>query len=152
MFDAGMLFLHVAGAVIWNGGMLFAHQVLRPAAGPLDSAPRLALWVRVFRRFFPWVWASIAALVSSGYIMVASRLGGLAQVKPYVWAMQGLGLAMIVIFCWVFFRVFPALRLAAEAGLTEEGLVHLALIRRLIGINIIIGLVTIAVATGGRFT
>lgn len=150
MFDSGMLFLHIAGAVIWNGGMLFAHQVLRPAASPLDSAARLALWVRVFRRFFPWVWASIAALVSSGYIMVASRLGGLAQVKPYVWAMQGLGFAMIVIFCWIFFRVFPALRLSVDAGLTEDGLMHLASIRRLVGINIIIGLITIAVATGGR--
>ena len=37
------LFLHILAAVIWVGGMFFAHQMLRPAAGKLDPAQRLPL-------------------------------------------------------------------------------------------------------------
>ena len=38
---------HILAAVIWVGGMFFAHMVLRPSAGLLDSPTRLALWERV---------------------------------------------------------------------------------------------------------
>jgi len=60
------LALHIVAAVIWVGGMFFAYMVLRPSAGPLEPALRLPLWHRVFGRFFPWVWASIVALLASG--------------------------------------------------------------------------------------
>jgi len=49
--------LHVLAAVIWVGGMFFAHMVLRPSAGPLEPAVRLSLWSRVFPRFFFWVFS-----------------------------------------------------------------------------------------------
>ncbi len=63
------LAIHILAAVIWVGGMFFAYLVLRPSAGPLEPALRLSLWQRVFARFFPVVWASILALVASGYGM-----------------------------------------------------------------------------------
>src|ERR1700675_1888451 len=47
---------HILAAVIWVGGMFFALMVLRPSTGPLEPAVRLALWHRVFSRFFAWVW------------------------------------------------------------------------------------------------
>ena len=47
--------LHILAAIVWIGGMFFAVLVLRPAAGPLEPPDRLALWRRVFARFFPWV-------------------------------------------------------------------------------------------------
>jgi len=34
------LAFHILAAVIWVGGMFFAHMVLRPSAGPLDSFSR----------------------------------------------------------------------------------------------------------------
>ena len=37
---AVLLALHVLAAVIWVGGMFFAYMVLRPSAGPLESASR----------------------------------------------------------------------------------------------------------------
>jgi uncharacterized membrane protein len=46
------LAIHTLAAVIWVGGMFFAHVVLRPSAKPLDPATRLALWERVLGRFF----------------------------------------------------------------------------------------------------
>ena len=45
--------------------MFFAYVVLRSSAGPLESETRLALWHRVFGKFFPWVWASIIVLLAS---------------------------------------------------------------------------------------
>ena len=57
------LILHILAAVVWVGGMFFAHQVLRPAAGALDPGPRLMLWERVLGRFFPWVIAAIVLLL-----------------------------------------------------------------------------------------
>ena len=50
------LALHILAAVAWVGGMLFAHQMLRPAARALEPGTRLPLWHRVFSRFFPLVW------------------------------------------------------------------------------------------------
>jgi len=51
------LVLHSLSAVLWVGGMFFAHQVLRPAAAALEPGPRLTLWSRVLGRFFGWVFA-----------------------------------------------------------------------------------------------
>ena len=82
----GLLF-HILAAVIWVGGMFFAHQMLRPAAGALDPAQRLPLWRRVFSRFFPWVWASIVALLASGYAMIFLGFGGFGHVGLYVHVM-----------------------------------------------------------------
>ena len=73
------LILHVLGAVIWVGGMFFAYMALRPSAGALEHAMRLALWQRVFSHFFPWVWASILALLTSGYGMVFLGFGGFRE-------------------------------------------------------------------------
>jgi hypothetical protein len=44
-------------AVVWVGDRFFACMVLRHSVGPLEPAVRLALWHRVFDRFFPWVCA-----------------------------------------------------------------------------------------------
>jgi uncharacterized membrane protein len=150
MFDTGFLLLHVAAAITWVGGMFFAHQVLRPAAISLAATERLALWVRVFERFFPWVWASIIALVLSGYAMVSGRLGGFAQVGLYVWIMQGLAFAMIAIFFWIYFHSFRTLRGANNTGQIDMGLAQLAVIRRLVGINIVLGFAAAMVGAAGR--
>ncbi|WP_343074980.1 hypothetical protein [sulfur-oxidizing endosymbiont of Gigantopelta aegis] len=45
--------LHLLSAVIWVGGMFFAHMILRPSAvEQLEPPQRLPLWVAVFGRFF----------------------------------------------------------------------------------------------------
>jgi uncharacterized membrane protein len=61
------LLLHLLAAVIWVGGMFFAHVALRPvAAAQLESPVRLTLWAGVFKVFFPWVFAAIATLLLTG--------------------------------------------------------------------------------------
>lgn len=90
-----LLFLHLAGVVLWVGGMFFAWMCLRPvAAVQLEPPARLKLWVAVFARFFPWVWGAAPTIVLSG--------------------------------------------------------LALGQIRRLVGFNLILGFVTIAVASLGR--
>ena len=47
------ILLHVVSAVLWVGGMFFAHVCLRPiVVGQLEPPQRLKLWVGVFGRFF----------------------------------------------------------------------------------------------------
>lgn len=145
------LLLHVWSAVIWVGGMFFAWMVLRPvAAGQLEAPARLALWNGVFRRFFPWVFAAIAMLLATGYWMVLFFYGGFGNVGLYVHLMHWSGYAMILIFLHVYFA--PTRRLAAAVAATDwpAGGRQLAQIRRLVGINLLLGLAVIAIASGGR--
>lgn len=144
-----MMMLHVLGIVIWVGGMFFAHQILRPvAADRLEPPLRLPLWVGVFRRFFPWVWACVAAILASGLVMIG-LLGGMGGVPLYVHAMLGIGIVMMAIFAYVFFVPFGRLQRAVLNQDWKAGGASLANIRQLVGINLTLGLVTIAIATAG---
>ena len=146
------LLLHILAAVIWVGGMFFAHVVLRPvAAGQLEPPQRLALWVGVFKRFFPMVFAAIATLLATGYWMVLSFYGGFDAVGMYVHIMIWTGYVMMLIFFHVFFAPFKRLKRAVEAGDWATGGKSLVQIRVLVGINLVIGLAVIAIASGGRY-
>lgn len=144
--------LHLLAAVLWVGGMIFAHQMLRPvAAAQLEPSLRQPLWIGVFSRFFPWVWVAIVTLPLTGYWMVFAVFGGFAHVGPYVHIMNGLGLVMIAIFLYVFFGPYQGLKRAAAAQMWPEGKVHLDRIRTMVGINMVLGIVTIAIGAGGRY-
>lgn len=144
--------LHVMAVVIWVGGMFFAHRALRPvAASQLEPPVRLTLWVGVFGKFFPWVWVSVVTILVTGFWMIFMYLGGFKGVGMYVHIMLLLGIIMMAIFFHVFFAPFKRLKAAVSAEDWPTGGKQLAQIRMLVGINTIIGLVTIAVASGGRF-
>lgn len=146
------LLLHVLSAVIWVGGMFFAYVALRPvAASLLDPPARLALWAAVFARFFPWVFASIALILVTGVWMILAVLGGFAAVGGYIHLMLALGIGMMLIFFHVYFAPFRGLQQAVALQDWPAGGRHLAQIRVLVGINLMLGLVTVAVAAGGRF-
>ncbi len=144
--------LHVLSVVIWVGGMFFAHQCLRPvAAGQLEPPLRLRLWVGVFGRFFPWVWGCVLIVLASGLWMIFSVYGGMGGVALHVHLMFGMGLVMAGVFFYVFFVPYRALRMAVEAEDWQEGARELARIRRLVGFNLLLGLATVAVASGGMY-
>lgn len=144
--------LHLLAAVIWVGGMFFAYMALRPAAAQLLEPPqRLPLWVASFKKFFPWVWVAVAALPITGYWMVFQFWGGMANVGLHVHLMQGLGWLMILLYMHVFFAPFKKLKLRVIEGNWPEAGAQLNRIRRTIGINLILGLVVIAIASGGRY-
>lgn len=144
--------LHVLSAVAWVGGMFFAWMVLRPVAGTLLEPPlRLMLWLRVFDRFFPWVWASVLALLASGYWMLFTVFGGFAGAGLHIHLMQALGLLMMVLFMVVYFVFYPALGRAVVAEDWPTGAKNLGRIRRVVGINTLLGVAVIAIGSGGSY-
>lgn len=143
------LTLHLLGAVIWVGGMFFAHMALRPvAAATLEPPQRLTLLVGVFSRFFPWVWASIVLILSTGLYLVG-LLGGLGGVAVNIHIMTGLGIIMMLIYCFIYFVFYQRLK----AGVNEQNWKAaggaLAVIRPLIAVNLSLGLAIVAIARWG---
>jgi uncharacterized membrane protein len=143
--------LHVLSVLIWVGGMFFAYMALRPAATALEPSQRLPLWSRTFARFFPWVWAAVILLPLTGYWMILYAFDGFANAKLYIHLMQGVGLVMIGIFFYVFFIPYARLKRAVIDSDWPSGGQALAEIRRWVGINLILGIITTVVATAGAY-
>jgi len=144
-----LMLLHVSGVVVWVGEMFFAHACLRPVAASLLEPPaRLQLWGGIFARFFLWAGASIAAIVASGAAMLAAAGGA---VPPAWWAMSATGLLMVVVFVRIVTGPYAALRAAVDAADWKRGVTALGSIRQLVGLNLTLGLLTIVVATAGRW-
>jgi len=140
-------FLHILGFTIWVGGMFFAYMALRPvAATRLEPPLRLALWEGVFEKFFVWVWLAVALILGSGLYMMAI----IGRPPMHVNVMLVLGVVMMMIFAHVFFAPYKRLKRAVAAQDWSAGGAALSQIRKMFGINLTLGLVTIAVATLGR--
>jgi uncharacterized membrane protein len=141
------LFLHVISDVIWIGGMFLAYMAVRPAVVEVLEPPqRLKLWTGIFRRFFPWVWASVALLLGTGFYM----MGQMGAVPLYVLIMTIIGVVMSAIFMHIFFAPFGRLKRAVAAEDWKSGGAALNQIRILVGTNLVLGIINIAVAILGR--
>jgi len=145
------LTLHVLSAVIWVGGMFAAYMCLRPAAGPLEGPHRLALWRRFFQKFFPWVWVSVVLLVVSGYWMLTTYFGGFAHAPPYVNYMQAIGWVMILLYAWLFHGPWLKFKRAVDAQDWSTAGGQLDIIRRIIAINLPLGLIVVIIGGTGRY-
>jgi uncharacterized membrane protein len=143
------LWLHLLGTVVWVGGMFFAHVALRPAALQLPPASRLPLMASTLGTFFRWVAASVVAIIVTGFLMIA-WLGGFANLGAYVHVMTALGLVMASVFGYVISVPYPRLRSTIAAGQLPAAGEALVQIRRLVGFNLVLGLVTITVAILGH--
>ncbi|MBC8211135.1 MAG: CopD family protein [Gammaproteobacteria bacterium] len=145
------LALHVLSIIIWVGGMFFAYMILRPAAASLlEPAVRLNLWRQVFSRFFPWVWASIVLVPLTG-IALTTPYGGFAHTPPHIHIMTTLGVIMMLIFMHVYFAPFKRIKKCLDAADIPGAAKQLNTLRILVGINTIIGLITVIVATAGKY-
>lgn len=142
---------HALAATIWIGGMFFAYMALRPVAASQFEPPiRLTLWSEVFKRFFPWVMVCIVTLLISGLWMI-SLLGGMSAVGLHVHIMLLIGVIMMLIFLHIYFNPFKKLHLSViEKDWMTAGSA-LNQIRQLIAVNLLLGLVVVAVGSGGRF-
>jgi uncharacterized membrane protein len=141
--------LHLLSVLIWVGGMFFAYVVLRPAiVETLEPPQRLRLWNAVFRRFFIWVWGSIATLLISGTGMIV-QFGGITQVAPHVHIMLLLAVIMIGIFAYVYFVRYRQLSTHVTAERWKDAGEQLGQIRKLVAVNLTLGLVTISVVLLG---
>ena len=145
------LILHTLSAIVWVGGMFFALVVLRPATLLLQPSDRLQLWLGVLGRFFAWVTAAIVLLLATGYGMVFGVFAGFSGIGRHVHVMQGLGIIMMLLFFHLYFA--PWRRFRAALGRQDHALAAAQLnqIRWIVTINLLLGLLTVAVGSSGRY-
>ncbi len=145
-----LLFLHITSVVVWVGGMFFAYACLRPTAVDLFDPPqRLRLWCGVFSRFFVWVWWAVTLIATSGLLMLWQH--GFRTAPPSWHLMWISGGIMIAIYAYVATGPYPALERAVAAEDWKAGGAALNRIRQMVGTNLILGLLTIGLATLGRY-
>ena len=145
-----MLLLHVLGVVVWVGGMFLMHVAVRPAAVELLQPPqRLPLIAAVLGRFFAWVAVAVIVVLLSGIGMILEG-GGFRNAHLSVHVMFAIGLAMMAIFLHIRFAAFRRLQSAVASSEWPVAARHLEQVRLLVTTNLVLGIVTIAVATIGR--
>jgi len=140
--------LHQLAAAFWVGGMAFALLVLRPAGIALDPAPRLGLWRRVLGRFLPAVLASAAVLLVTGYALMLGWLGGFGGAPLHVHLMHGLGLLMVLLLGHLYVAPWRRFRRAVDTGDLTEARRHLDGVRRIVRVNLVLGVATMGAGRG----
>jgi uncharacterized membrane protein len=139
---AGLKALHLLCAVVWVGGMFFAYVVLRPSLAAIEAPQRMLLHTRVFKKFFLIIWHAMPVVILSGFAMLALRWD-IAAAPWQINAMMGLGLLMAAVFLAIFFGPYRQFRRTTDRNRMATSLDS---IRKLIGVNLVLGLVTLVVA------
>lgn len=142
-----VLAVHILCAAIWVGGMFFAYLVLRPSLGVLDAPQRMLLHTQIFRRFFLVVWHAMPLILLSGFAMLFGVFGGPANVPWTVQTMMGLGLIMSAVFVIIVFGPYARFRRTTDRARMAS---NIDAIRKLIGLNLILGLITVFIAAFGQ--
>ncbi|MFT3735342.1 MAG: CopD family protein [Rhodocyclaceae bacterium] len=146
-----LLCLHILAAIVWVGGMVLMHFVVRPAiVGALEPPQRLPLMTRILGDFFAWVSWAVALMLATGVAMLHSLAAGGAKLPIHLHLMAGIGVLMALVFVWIRLHEFPALRAAVAASTWPVGGAVLLRIRRLVSLNLVLGVLTVVVATLGR--
>lgn len=149
MTRQALLLVHLLGACAWIGGMFFAHFCLRPAAAEaLAPAQRLPLWTATLARFLRYTAVAVVALLASGFALLLDR--GFRDAPPGWHAMLALGLVMSAVFAYVWLALYPRLRTRCAAAQWPDAADALGRIRRLVTLNLALGVCVIAAAVSAR--
>ncbi|WP_424192206.1 CopD family protein [Ampullimonas aquatilis] len=138
-----LILLHLLAAIVWVGGMVFAHFCLRPASMELAPAVRIPLMIAALGRFFNLVIGAIVILLFSGVYLLMMR-GGMAHVPLGIHLMLGLGVLMMLIFGHIYMGVFRRARQMSTTADWVGAAGKLNQIRVLVAINMMLGVVAIA--------
>lgn len=143
-----LLLVHLAGVIVWVGGMFFAHFCLRPeAAAQLQPPQRLPLLAGVLGRFFSSVAVAVGAILISGFGLILSV--GMAH-APWPWhLMLTSGLVMSGIFIYIYGVLFQRLRAGVAIQDWPTAGAEMNRIRPLVAFNLLLGTLTVAVAILG---
>ncbi len=136
---------HVLGVAIWVGGMFFAYVVLRPSLSVLEPIQRIALHTQIFRRFFLVVWHAVPVILLTGFAMLFGFYRGFGDpvVHWNIHAMFASGLIMSAIFVFIVFGPYARFRRTTDRNTAA---LCIERIRKLIAVNLVLGIVTIVVA------
>jgi uncharacterized membrane protein len=139
--------IHLAAVIVWIGGMFFAHFCLRPvAAAQLLLPQRLPLLAAVLGRFFTLVGWALLLLWGSGLARI-SQAGAAIPINWYV--MAGIAAVMTTVFGLIALRFHSRMLAAVEAQDWPAAGAAMNSIRQLVLVNLVLGLVTVAVAILG---
>lgn len=142
--------LHQLATVVWVGGMFFAHFALRLSAQrALDPPQRMALMLAVFDRFFAWVWVAVVALWASGFWIFSGVYS--SKMGWHVHAMMLTALIMSVLFFYIYFVPYRVMGKLVAAADWPAAAARLAVIRRIILVNLLLGLLSAALGSAGRY-
>ena len=140
--------LHTVAALIWVGGLGFLLFILRPASIRIDPPQRFRLFGRVFKYFSPWVWGSIATLLITGYWML---LSGNGTPGLHTHMMQGFGIFMMFLHWYLHHVTYRRFCEAVDLESWAKTNYQANRIRRTIRWSLLLGIITVAVATTGRY-
>jgi uncharacterized membrane protein len=143
--------LHVLGAVLWVGGMVFALAVLRPALSVLEPPQRLAVHEAVLGRFFRLIWHVMPIMLLTGYVMLFGWYGGFVGAGWHIHTMHFTALLMTGVFVAIVAGPWKEFRAALGGGDRAAAATAMNRIRLLVTMNLALGLLTVAVAAWGRF-
>jgi len=145
-----LLFAHVLGVVVWVGGMFVLHFAVRPSAARLqEPSVRLTFLSSVLGRFMSWAALSIAVLLATGLAMIFIG-GGFKNAHLSVHLMLAVGLVMMLLYLHIRFAPFKRMRAAVMASDWAAAAASLDSVRKMVAINLVLGFLTIAIATIGR--
>lgn len=145
------LSVHVFFAIIWVGGMFFAYWILRPALEHLALPERIPLWIGVLKNFFSWVWVIVILQPVTGYWMVFHEIGGFHRAGLHVIVMHALGWVMIFIFLYMYFFMFSRMKRMAREELYPEAGLYMKKVKKMVSINLVLGIVVSILAAVGPF-
>lgn len=143
-----LILLHLLAAIVWVGGMFVLHFCVRPAAATLEPPQRLRLMHDAVRSFLRYVLVAIVVLWSSGALLFSGP--DIANAPPSWHWMTGIAAVMTVVYGVLRWRVFPRLKRAIVEGRWPDGAAAMQTIRRLVSLNLALGILTVAVAILGR--
>jgi uncharacterized membrane protein len=149
---AATIGLHTLAAVIWVGGMFFAHVVLRPSVADMNPTLRLSLWRHVLPRFFAWVAVSIGVLLVTGYgVLLTGYRGGIGGGNLHIDIMQIIGAIMILMFLFLLLGPYGSFKRALARNDMAAAITAQGRIRHIVVINLILGLFTTFIGAAGTF-
>lgn len=151
MFNAITTVLHLLAINVWVGGMFFLIVVLSHAITTLEQPQQLALWAKILKYFFFWVWLAVLTLLSSGISMLVYRFHDFMNAPVYVLVMVCLGVLMILIFLLMYFIVYPKFKRSFQNQAIEMSLDQLRVLRILGFVNMLLGLCVVVVIGGGPY-
>jgi uncharacterized membrane protein len=140
-----LLFLHLAGVVVWIGGMFFTVFCLHPSLAELAPKDRVALVTNTLGRFLRLVIVALVLIWASGLGLVATA--GLERL-PTGWHMMiGIALVMTIVFAYLYVGLFRPAQRAFATGDSAPVPRLLGRIRTLVIVNLILGTGAIAAVT-----
>jgi uncharacterized membrane protein len=109
----------------------------------LEPIQRIALHTQIFRRFFLIVWHVMPLILLSGFAALFGLFGGPATAPWNISVMMLLGLIMSAIFLLIVFGPYARFRRTTDRTTIVASIDR---IRKLIAVNLVLGIVTVVVA------